>query len=541
MLDNDLKEQLHTHFQGLGHLIELVIDRSEHAQHAELLEMLNDLASTSDEIKVRVSEQSADMPQFSVYRDGKPTGVHFKGIPGGHEFTSLILAILNSAGKGKLPDAGLAKRIQQLNGAKVRTYISLSCENCPDIVQALNLMALTHGGGLEHTMIDGAFVQEELERLNVQGVPAVFVGDELVHSGRSTFAELLTKLEAAVGRNEASMTQNIDLGHFDVAVMGGGPAGASAAIYSVRKGLKTVLIAEKLGGQVQETKGIENLISVVYTEGPQLAANLDKHLRSYPVEVLEHRRVHEVIAGKDGGRTTLRLESGEHLTTDALIVATGAKWRELGVPGEKEYIGRGVAFCPHCDGPYYKGKKVSVVGGGNSGVEAAIDLAGICTEVVLFEFMETLKADDVLIKKLHSLPNVKVITYAKTMEVIGNGEKVIAIDYQDRATHETHRVELDGVFVQIGLSPNSAVVKNVVETNRFGEIVVDTKGHTSTAGIYAAGDVTTVPFKQIIIAMGEGAKAALTAFEDRMRAGEKPNAQATTAQAPQATAASVSA
>lgn len=524
MLDHDLKEQLKSHFAGLGHLIELVADKSEHAQQAELLEMLNDLADTSREIAVRVTDVSAPFPRFSVHRDGKPTGIHFQGIPGGHEFTSLILAILNSAGKGKLPDSGLTQRIKQLNATqKVRTYISLSCENCPDVVQALNQIALAHGS-LEHTMIDGAFVQEDLAKLNVQGVPSVFVGDELIHSGRSNLADLLGKLETALGRDTSSTTTEVDLGHYDVAVIGGGPAGAAAAIYSVRKGLKTILIAEKLGGQVQETKGIENLISVVYTEGPQLSADLDKHLRSYPVQVLEHRRVQEVVTTPDSRVTELRLDSGERLKTEALIVATGAKWRELGVPGEKEYIGRGVAFCPHCDGPYYKGKKVSVVGGGNSGVEAAIDLAGICSEVVLFEFMDQLKADAILETKLRSLPNVTVITNAKTTAVIGNGEKVTAITYQDRASSQDQRVELDGVFVQIGLSPNSAVVKNVVETNRYGEIVVDSKGHTSAPGIYAAGDVTTVPFKQIVIAMGEGAKAALTAFEDRMRATQSTSA-----------------
>jgi len=370
-------------------------------------------------------------------------------------------------------------------------------------------------------MVDGQFAQDELARLNVQGVPSVIVGDDLLHSGRATLLDLLAKLEAKLGKDIAVNAKPIDLGHFDVAVLGGGPAGASSAIYSVRKGLRTAIVAEKIGGQVQETKGIENLISVIYTEGPQLTANLDKHLRSYPVEVFEHRRVQEVTIEEDG-RKRVKLDSGEHLTTDSLIVATGAKWRELGVPGEKEYIGRGVAFCPHCDGPYYKNKKVSVVGGGNSGVEAAIDLAGIASEVVLFEFLENLKADDVLVKKLHTLSNVKVITNAKTTAVLGNGEKVTAMTFEDRTTGETHQVDLDGVFVQIGLSPNSALIKHIVATNKFGEIIVDEKGRTNAAGIYAAGDVTTVPYKQIVIAMGEGAKVALTAFEDRMRTAPQP-------------------
>jgi alkyl hydroperoxide reductase subunit F len=524
MLDQDLKEQLKSVFGGLGRSIELVVDRSEHAQQAELQEMLGDIAETSSDLKVVDSGKVSPAPSFAVHRDGKPTGIRFVGIPGGHEFTSLVLAILNSAGKGKLPDAGLSQRIKQLKGgATVRTFISLTCENCPDVVQALNQIALAHGD-LEHVMVDGGMAQDEVEKLNLQGVPSVVIGEDLVHSGRSNLAELIAKLEDKLGKNDAA--QDVDLGHYDVAVLGGGPAGVAAAIYSARKGLKTALIAEKLGGQVQETKGIENLISVTYTEGPDLTANLDKHLRAYAIDVLEHRKAREVHSNTGGvrGKSEVRLDSGEHLTTDTLVVATGAKWRELGVPGEKEYLGRGVAFCPHCDGPFYKGRKVAVVGGGNSGVEAAIDLAGICSEVVLFEFMDKLKADDVLIKKMASLPNVTAITNAKTSAITGNGEKVVGIGYEDRATGETKLVELDGVFVQIGLSPNSAVLKGVAELNRFGEVVVDEKGRTSAPGIYAAGDVTTVPYKQIVIAMGEGAKVALTAFEDRMRAGE-PAAQ----------------
>jgi alkyl hydroperoxide reductase subunit F len=518
MLDQDLKEQLKSVFGGLGRSIELVVDRSEHAQQAELHEMLSDIAATSSDIKLVESGKLAPAPSFAVHRDGKPTGIRFVGIPGGHEFTSLVLAILNSAGKGKLPDAGLSQRIKQLKGGTtVRTYISLTCENCPDVVQALNQIALAHGD-LEHVMIDGGMAQDEVEKLNLQGVPSVVIGDDLVHSGRSNLAELLAKLEDKLGKNDAA--QEIDLGHYDVAVLGGGPAGVSAAIYSARKGLKTALIAEKLGGQVQETKGIENLISVVYTEGPDLSANLDKHLRAYAIDVLEHRKAREVKANAGAaGKSEIKLDSGEHLTTDTLVVATGAKWRELGVPGEKEYLGRGVAFCPHCDGPFYKGRKVAVVGGGNSGVEAAIDLAGICSEVVLFEFTDKLKADDVLIKKMQSLPNVKAITNAKTVEIPGNGEKVVGLTYEDRASGEKHTEDLDGVFVQIGLSPNSAVLKGVAELNRFGEVIVDDKGRTSVPGIYAAGDVTTTPYKQIVIAMGEGAKVALTAFEDKMRAG----------------------
>lgn len=514
MLDAAIKNQLVTLFQALPHAIDFLIDLSDHDKQVELVDMLNDVASTSSDLSTRFTDVKAPTPRFKILKDGLETGIAFQGVPGGHEFTSLIVALLNTAGKGKLPDAGIQARIKRLDSRlHVRTYVSLSCENCPDIVQAFNQIVLSHGGGIRHTMIDGAHVPEELEKLGIQGVPSVWVGEEMIHSGRGTFAELLSKLEEKFLDQDAESVKT-DLGHYGVAVLGGGPAGASAAIYSVRKGLKTLLVAEKLGGQVQETKGIENLVSVIYTEGPELASNLYKHLKAYPVEILEHRRVAEVV---DGPVKQVRLESGETFTCDSLIIATGAKWRELGIPGEKEYIGRGVAFCPHCDGPYYKDKKVAVVGGGNSGVEAAIDLAGIAREVVLFEYLDKLKADDVLIKKLHSLPNISVVLNAKTSEVLGNGERVVGLNYIDRTSEKENRTDLDGIFVQIGLSPNSAIVKDLVEVNKFGEIVVDVKGRTSVHGIYAAGDVTTVPYKQIIIAMGEGAKVALTAFEDKMR------------------------
>ena len=513
MLDTNLKEQLQGVFADLKYSIDLAVDQSGHAQQDELLEFLRDLASTSPKLSVTLNDETSASPRFKLLKDGAFSGVSFRGIPGGHEFTSLVLAILNSAGKGKLPDEGLVQRIQGLPAkTHVRTYISLSCENCPDVVQALNQISLAHGD-FTHEMIDGGMVPEDLVELKIQGVPSVFVGDKLIHSGRSNLAELITKLEEELGSEKVS-AENAFLGHFDVAVVGGGPAGVSAAVYSARKGLKTIVIAEKIGGQVQETKDIENLISVVKTEGPLLSANLEKHMQAYGIKVLEHRRVETIVPG-----TTREIifSSGERLTTDALIIATGAKWRELGIPGEKEYIGRGVAFCPHCDGPYYKAKKVAVVGGGNSGVEAAIDLAGICAEVTLFEYLDKLKADQVLIDKLYSLPNVNVILQAKTTAVMGNGERVVGLRYEDRQTGTAQELDLDGIFVQIGLSPNSGFVKDLINVNRFGEIVVDEKGRTSMSGIYAAGDVTTVPYKQIVIAMGDGAKVALSAFEDRMR------------------------
>ncbi len=516
MLDTALKDQLRTVFQGLNQPVSLHLASSSHEKQSELQSMLEDVASCSDKIEVINGTDSAAVPTFRIGKAGQLTGITFQGVPGGHEFTSLVLAIMNTAGLGKLPDAGIISRIQSLKGPlDIKTYVSLSCENCPDVVQALNLMSLYHKD-FRNTMVDGSLVTEEMTSMNIQGVPSVYVNGEAIHSGRANLAELLQKLEERYA-DTSKEREPVNLGHADVVVVGGGPAGSSAAIYSVRKGLSTFLIAEKIGGQIQETKGIENLISTIYTEGPQLSANLDKHLRSYPVQVLEHRRV-DKIEDIDAKQKKITLNSGEYLTTDAVIIATGAKWRELGVPGEKQYIGRGVAFCPHCDGPYYKGKKVAVIGGGNSGVEAAIDLAGICQEVVLFEFMDKLKADEVLVKKLKSLPNVSIVTQAKTHEVLGNGEKVIGMSYQDRKTEDIHSIDLDGIFVQIGLSPNSAAFKGLVEVNPFGEIVVDPKGRTSKPGVYAAGDVTTIPFKQIVIAMGEGAKVALTAFEDRMRA-----------------------
>jgi alkyl hydroperoxide reductase subunit F len=368
---------------------------------------------------------------------------------------------------------------------------------------------------IEHEMIDGAYAQDDVTKLGIQGVPSVVNGTELMHSGRISFLDLLVKLEATFGSNDAPSDQKPrDLGDFDVVVVGGGPAGVSAAIYSVRKGLKTALITEKIGGQVQETRGIENLISVPYTEGPQLAGQLAQHLASYPVQLLEHRRVKTIQ--KDGSPKLVELESNETLRTKSLIVATGAKWRELGVPGEKEYIGRGVAFCPHCDGPFYKGKKIAVIGGGNSGVEAAIDLAGIVKDVVLIEYNESLKADQILVKKLMSLANVQIVTNAKTTQIHGDGSKVSALEYKNRVNAGSEKIQLDGVFVQIGLLPNSQFLKGVVELTQYGEIIVDNKGRTNVKGIYAAGDVTTTPYKQIVIAIGEGAKAGLAAFEDSM-------------------------
>lgn len=512
MLDNAILDQLRSVFAAIEVPVALVLAPSSHDKQDELRTMLTQVASTSPQLSLREEGAAGVAPQFAIEASGAPTGIAFTGVPGGHEFTSLILAILYAAGLGKRPDEGLIARVQRLKGpVRLRTFVSLSCENCPDVVQALSLMASLHPD-FEHEMVDGGMVPEEVEKLGIRGVPSVMHGETLVSSGKASLADLISRLEAEFGTTEG---EAVELGHFDVVVVGGGPAGVSSAIYTARKGLSTVIISDRLGGQLQDTKGIENLISVPYTEGAELSAKLGEHLGSYDIKMLEHRRVSRVVPGSP---VVLELESGETVTAGSLIVATGAKWRELGVPGEKEYLGRGVAFCPHCDGPLFKGKDIAVVGGGNSGVEAALDLAGIVKSVTVLEFMEEAKADAVLLDKLAKLPNATLVTNARTVSVDGNADGVTGLTYEDRATGETHQLTLDGVFVQIGLVPNSAFVKDVVKTNRYGEIEVDSKGRTDKPSIYAAGDVTTVPFKQIVIAMGEGAKAGLAAFEDRLNA-----------------------
>jgi len=512
MLEESISAQLRQVFGALEGQFSLVVAESSHEKQSELLELAQGVSQTSPKIETVVSGRVESGVLMTLLKNGQPTGVAFRGIPAGHEFTSFILAILNADGKGKLPDAGIQARIRALKGpVALRTYVSLSCTNCPDVVQALNLVALFHPHAT-HEMVDGEFAQEEVERLGLQGVPAVYVGDQLIHSGKTSLAELVEVLESKIGRSgEVMASESAEVRHYDVVVVGGGPAGASAAIYSARKGLRTAIVAQKFGGQVQDTLGIENLIGTVYTEGPRLSAELEKHVRGYPIDLLEHRRVERIVNGVE---KELLIQGGERILASTLIVATGAKWRELGVAGEKEHIGRGVAFCPHCDGPFYKGKPVAVVGGGNSGVEAAIDLAGICSHVTLLEFADELKADAVLVNNLKQRANVTVITSARTTEVLGQDGKAVGLRYEDRKSKDLRDVNVDGIFVQIGLSPNSALVSDLLELNRFGEIVVDEKGRTSVPGIYAAGDVTTTPFKQIVVAMGEGAKAALTAFED---------------------------
>lgn len=513
MLDVAMKNQLAGIFSGLAGNYTFDIRVSpQHESKDELLELLNDVASCSDKISCQVND--GEGLQFTLVKDGKPTGIKFRAVPNGHEFTSLLLAILNSDGKGKnIPDESIQNRVKSLKGPiHLTTYVSLTCTNCPDVVQALNAMT-TLNSGITHETVDGAINQKEVEEMKVQGVPSVFADGKLIHVGRSDFGELLSKLEETYGLNENA--GNTKVKDYDVLVIGGGPAGSSAAIYSARKGLKVGVVAERIGGQVKETVGIENLISVPQTTGTKLADDLRTHMNDYTIDMLEHRRIEKVeINGIDKLLTTA---NGEKFSAPAVIIATGASWRKLNVPGETEYIGRGVAFCPHCDGPFYKGKHVAVVGGGNSGIEAAIDLAGICSKVTVLEFMDELKADKVLQEKAKSLSNVEIFLHTQSLEVMGNGEKVTGLRIKDRKTEAERTIELDGIFVQIGLAANSGPFKEIVDTNKPGEIIIDAHCRTSVPGIYAAGDVSTVPYKQIIIAMGEGAKAALSAFDDRVR------------------------
>lgn len=508
MIEQEILSQLKGHFTGLAKDVTFELAPSEHDKAGELEQFLAKIASTSERISLVEGKEGAETPQFRLLADGHPTGIAFHGIPSGHEFTSLVVAILNAGGVGRMPDEAMTQRIRRLQGPyELKTYVSLSCENCPDVVQALNQVALIHPD-LSHVMVDGALHQKEVEQLNLQGVPAVVWEGDLIHSGKGNLATLLEKLEEKLG--VSGPLEAVSLEDTDVAVIGGGPAGVAAAVYLARKGLNTSVICDQLGGQVADTKGIENSITLSYTEGPELTQSLGERLRQNGVRLYENRRVQGIEPGE---RHLLQMSGGESIKAKQVIVATGAQWRKLGVPGEEDYIGRGVAFCPHCDGPYYKGKRVVVVGGGNSGVEAAIDLAGITEEVTLLEYASELKADAVLVRKLQSLPNVKIIRNAKTTEVVGDGQKVVGLSYEDREDGEKKVMDTDGIFVQIGLSPNSAPFKGLLEMNRFGEIEVDGKGQTSVPGIFAAGDVTTTPFKQIVIAMGEGAKAALGAFE----------------------------
>lgn len=516
MLDANLKTQLKAYLEKVTQPFEIVASLDEGEKSAELKGLLEDIVSLSDKISLRLDGTDARKPSFSLNRINGNISLRFAGIPMGHEFTSLVLALLQVGGHPSKLSAEMIEQIKNLQGEfNFETYFSLSCQNCPDVVQALNLMAVLNPN-IRHVAIDGALFQDEVDQRKVMSVPSVYLNGEFFEQGRMTVEELIAKLDTGAVAREAEKLNEKDA--FDVLVIGGGPAGSAAAIYAARKGIRTGVAAERFGGQVMDTMAIENFISVKETEGPTLVRQLEEHVRQYEVDIMNLQRASRLIpAAEKGGLHEVEFASGAKLKAKTVILSTGARWRELNVPGETEYRARGVAYCPHCDGPLYKGKRVAVIGGGNSGVEAAIDLAGVVAHVTLIEFGETLRADDVLQKKLRSLPNVNIITNAQTTEVVGDGEKVNGLVYKDRTTENLHTVELEGVFVQIGLLPNSDWLKGTVNLTKFGEIEVDARGQTNIPGVFAAGDVTTVPYKQIIIAMGEGAKASLAAFDHLIR------------------------
>jgi alkyl hydroperoxide reductase subunit F len=516
MLDANLKTQLKSYLEKVSRPIEIVASLDDGAKSQELLALLNDIATLSE--RVTVTERRGDnerKPSFSIGEPGKETGIRFAGIPMGHEFTSLVLALLQVGGHPVKLDDAVIEQIRSLDGEyQFETYFSLSCQNCPEVVQALNVMALLNPR-IRHVAIDGALFQNEVEARQIMAVPTMFMNGEVFGQGRSGVKEILAKLDTNAGARAAKELEKKPV--FDMLIVGGGPAGAAAAIYSARKGIATGVVAERFGGQVLDTLAIENFVSVTETEGPKFAMALEQHVKSYEVDIMDVQRAEALIPGRIN---EVRLANGAVLKAKTIILATGARWREINVPGEREYRNHGVAYCPHCDGPLFKGKRVAVIGGGNSGVEAAIDLAGIVREVTLFEFGAQLRADEVLQRKLRSLANVTIVTEAQTTEITGDGKKVNGLVYKDLRSGETKSIELEGVFVQIGLVPNTEWLKGTVELSKHGEIVVDARGATSVPGVFAAGDVTTVPFKQIVIAVGEGAKASLSAFDHLIRSSD---------------------
>ncbi|PZP10744.1 alkyl hydroperoxide reductase subunit F [Pseudomonas protegens] len=516
MLDANLKAQLKSYLERVTQPIEIVASLDDGAKSQEMLALLKDIVSLSNQITLLDNGSDARKPSFSLNRPGSDISLRFAGIPMGHEFTSLVLALLQVGGHPSKASTEVIEQIRSLKGEfNFETYFSLSCQNCPDVVQALNLMAVLNPN-IRHVAIDGALFQAEVDERKVMAVPSVYLNGVNFGQGRMGLEEILAKLDTGAVEKQAQKLNAKEA--FDVLVVGGGPAGASAAIYAARKGIRTGVAAERFGGQVLDTMAIENFISVQATEGPKLAAALEEHVKQYDVDIMNLQRASALVPAKEvGGLHEIQFESGASLKAKSVILATGARWREMGVPGEQEYKAKGVCFCPHCDGPLFKGKRVAVIGGGNSGVEAAIDLAGIVSHVTLLEFDSKLRADAVLQRKLLSLPNVKVITSALTSEVKGDGQKVTGLAYKDRDSGEFHTVDLEGIFVQIGLLPNTDWLKGTVELSPRGEIIVDARGETSLPGVFAAGDVTTVPYKQIVIAVGEGAKASLSAFDHLIR------------------------
>ena len=518
-LDKDILEQLKTIFAKLDSEILLVVKgAAKDPKTDEVTEFMEDFASSSDRISVKREEDPTefDAPVTEIWKEGNPTGVSFCGVPGGHEFSTLILAVLNASGEGRnLPDNVVSERITSLSGpAEIFTFVSLTCTNCPDVAQALNIVALLNPG-IRNVVIDGGVVPQMVKDYNIQSVPAVFVNGDLLTVGRTTLGEILSKLEEKLGTTKKSSEDDATPLGFDAVIAGGGPAGAASAIYLARKGMNVAVVAGRVGGQVEDTNEIENLISVPLTTGPRLGDDIRKHLEAYGIPIFSGRKIESADLRSSPKR--IKTDTGEIFEAPAVVIATGASWRKLNVAGESDYLGKGIAFCTHCDGPFFAGKRVAVVGGGNSGIEAAIDLASICTHVDVFEFLDTLKADDVLQKKLSTFDNVTIHLSSAVKEVLGDGHKVTGLRVEDRRSGEVTEYEESGVFVQIGLVPNSKVFDGEVPITAHGEIISDRGCRTSVAGVYAAGDVTDVPYKQIVIAMGEGAKAALSLVDDMMR------------------------
>ncbi len=516
MLDANLKTQLKTYLGNIKQPIELVASADDSAKSREMLALLDEIAALSGDVEVVRKDDNERRPSFMIRRKGTDLGVRFAGLPMGHEFTSLVLALLQVGGHPSRLAQEVIEHVQALDGDYAfESYFSLTCQNCPDVVQALNLMSVLNPR-ISHVAIEGGTFQAEVDARQIMSVPAIFLNGKPFGQGRMNVEQILAKLDTgALARAAVKIGSKAP---FEVLVVGGGPAGAAAAIYAARKGIRTGIAAERFGGQVLDTMGIENLISVKHTEGPQLVTALEQHVDEYAVDVMNLQKATKLVpASRSGGLHEITLENGATLKARTIILSTGARWRQMNVPGEDTYRNKGVTYCPHCDGPLFKGKRVAVIGGGNSGVEAAIDLAGLVAHVTLIEFDIDLRADAVLQRKLASLPNVKVITSALTTEVKGNGEKLTSLVYKDRNHDAIHEIELEGIFVQIGLVPNTEWLKDAVALSNRGEIEIDHRGETSRPGIFAAGDCTTVPFKQIIIAMGDGAKASLSAFDYLIR------------------------
>jgi alkyl hydroperoxide reductase subunit F len=516
MLDDTLKAQLQQYLALLRQPIRLIASLDDSETGTDMKSLLETIVGLSDKVTLDSSGNDARKPSFVVAREGQTSGVRFAGLPLGHEFTSLVLALLWTGGHPPKVGADVIDSIKALEGNfNFEVYMSLSCHNCPDVVQALSLMAIVNPQ-VKTVVIEGGAFQKEVEERQIMAVPMVFLNGQVFGSGRMSVEEIVAKLDTKAGERDAAKLDAKD--PYEVLIIGGGPAGAAAAVYAARKGIRVGVAAERFGGQTNDTMAIENYISVLETDGPKFAAALEAQVRQYGVDIMNLQRAAQIIpATEAGGLVQVKMDNGGTLQARTVILSTGARWRNVNVPGEAEYKNKGVAYCPHCDGPLFKGKRTAVIGGGNSGIEAAIDLAGIVKHVTVIEFADQLKADAVLVAKLKSLPNVTVHTHAQTTEITGDGGKVNGIRYKDRTTGDDHWVELEGVFVQIGLVPNTEFLKGTVELSKFGEIVVDAKGHTNLPGVFAAGDCTTVPFKQIVIAAGEGAKAALSAFDHLIR------------------------